>query len=296
MTAASLINDLIAAGPALTDGAWGTELQTRGLPAGEIGDLWNLAYPERVEAVARAYVDAGSRIILTNTFRANRIALERHVEPSRIGPLNRAGVEISRRAARGQARVFASIGPSGKLLVSGEVDAAQLAAAFTEQAAALAGAGADALVVETMTDLDEARIAVVAAAATGLPVVACMVFDSGKNRDRTMMGTTPQQAAVELERAGAQVIGANCGIGIEAYVPVCAALASATDLPIWIKPNAGLPAVDDDGKIVYHMTAAQFAGHVPALIAAGAAFIGGCCGTTPEFIAAVHGRVAASRR
>ena len=292
----SLIENLIATAPVLADGAWGTELQARGLPAGEIGDLWNLAYPERVEAVARAYVDAGSRIILTNTFRANRIALERHVAPSRVAPLNRVGVEISRRAARGRALVFASIGPSGKLLVSGEVDAAQLAAAFTEQAATLAGAGADALVVETMTDLDEACIAVAAAAATGLPVVACMVFDSGKNRDRTMMGTAPQQAAVELVRAGAQVIGANCGIGIEAYVSVCAALASATDRPIWIKPNAGLPAVDDAGKIVYQMTAAQFAGHVPALIAAGACFIGGCCGTTPEFLAAVHSRVSASRR
>jgi methionine synthase I (cobalamin-dependent) len=291
MASTSLIDELITTGPVLTDGAWGTELQARGLPAGEIGDLWNLVYPERVEAVARTYVDAGSRIILTNTFRANRIALERHVDESRVVEINRSGVEISRRAARGRALVFASIGPSGKLLVTGEVDEAHLAAAFAEQAQALAGAGADALVVETMTDLDEARIAVAAAAATGLPVVACMVFDSGKHRDRTMMGIAPQQAAVELVRAGAQVIGANCGIGIEAYVPVCAALASATDLPIWIKPNAGLPAVVD-GKILYHMTPQHFASHAPALIAAGARFIGGCCGSTPEFVAALRSQFA----
>jgi 5-methyltetrahydrofolate--homocysteine methyltransferase len=291
MASTSLINELITTGSVLTDGAWGTELQARGLPAGEIGDLWNLVYPERVEAVARAYVDAGSRIILTNTFRANRIALERHADESRVVEINRSGVEISRRAARGHALVFASIGPSGKLLVTGEVDEAHLAAAFAEQAQALAGAGADALVVETMTDLDEARIAVAAAAATGLPVVACMVFDSGKHRDRTMMGIAPQQAAVELVRAGAQVIGANCGIGIEAYVPVCAALASATDRPIWIKPNAGLPAVVD-GKIVYHMTPQQFASHAPALMAAGARFIGGCCGSTPEFVAALRSQFA----
>src|SRR5208282_404763 len=203
--------------PVLTDGAWGTALQVHGLAAGEIRDLWNLSHPERVEAVARAYIEAGSRIILTNTFRANRIALAQYPERSRVEAINRAGVEISRRASRGRARVFASIGPSGKMLLTGEVDEAQLAAAFIEQCQALAAAGAEGLVVETMTDLDEARIAVAAAAATGLPVVACMVFDSGKHQDRTMMGVTPEQAAVELTRAGAQVIGANCGIGIEAY-------------------------------------------------------------------------------
>ncbi len=273
--------------PVLTDGAWGTALQAQGLAAGEIGDLWNLSHPERVEAVARSYVDAGSRIILTNTFRANRIALDQHPERSRVEAINRAGVEISRRASRGRARVFASIGPSGKMLLTGEVDEAQLAAAFTEQCQALTAAGADGLVVETMTDLGEARIAVAAAAATGLPVVACMVFDSGKHQDHTMMGVTPEQAAVELTRAGAQVIGANCGIGIEAYIPVCAALASATDRPIWIKPNADLPELVD-GKVVYRMTPEMFASHAPALIAAGARFIGGCCGTTPEFLVALR--------
>ncbi len=273
--------------PVVTDGAWGTALQAHGLAAGEIGDLWNLSHPERVEAVARSYVDAGSRIILTNTFRANRIALDQHPERSRVEAINRAGVEISRRAARERARVFASIGPSGKMLVTGEIDEAQLAAAFAEQCQALAAAGADGLAVETMTDLDEARIAVAAAAATGLPVVACMVFDSGKHHDRTMMGVTPEQAAAELTRAGAQVIGANCGIGIEAYVPVCAALASATDRPIWIKPNAGLPELVD-GKVVYRMTPEEFASHGPVLIAAGARFVGGCCGTTPEFLVALR--------
>jgi len=287
MPVTCLIDDLVAKGPVLTDGAWGTELQARGLPPGDIGDVWNLAYPERVEEVARAYVDAGSRIILTNTFRANRIALERHHEESRVEEINRAGVEISRRAAAGRALVFASIGPSGKMLMAGDVNEAQLVSAFSEQAQALAAAGADALVVESMTDLVEARIAVSAAAATGLPVVACLVFDAGKHRDRTIMGIAPQTAAVELVQAGAQVMGANCGIGVEAYIPICAALAAATDRPIWIKPNAGLPEFVD-GKSVYRMTAERFASHAPALISAGARFIGGCCGTTPEFVAALH--------
>jgi 5-methyltetrahydrofolate--homocysteine methyltransferase len=288
MPATSLIDRLIAEeGTVLTDGAWGTELQARGLPPGAIADLWNLSHADRVEEVARAYVDAGSRVILTNTFQANRIALERHREDARVVELNRAGVEISRRAARGQALVFASIGPSGKMLMTGDVTEAQLESAFTEQAQALAAAGADGLVVESMTDLVEARIAVAAAAATGVPVVGCMVFDAGKHRDRTMMGNTPQQAAAELAQAGAQVIGANCGIGVEAYIPICAGLASATDRPIWIKPNAGLPEFVD-GKIVYRMTAERFASHVPALISAGARFIGGCCGTNPEFVAALR--------
>lgn len=283
---------LTATGPVLTDGAWGTQLQAHGLPPGEVGDVWNVVYPERVEAVARAYVDAGSQIILTNTFRANRIALERSAERDRVVDINRAGVEISRRAAQGRALVFASIGPTGKLLMRRDITESALAAAFAEQAHALAEAGADALVVETMSDVVEARIAVEAAAATGLPVVACMVFDAGKAKDRTMMGVSAQQAAVDLTRAGAAIVGANCGLGIEQVVPICAALAGATDRPIWIKPNAGIPELIA-GEIVYRMTPEAFAGYVPQLIAAGARFIGGCCGTTPAFIAALRSQLRA---
>jgi methionine synthase I (cobalamin-dependent) len=289
MKTTALINQLTAGGPVLTDGAWGTELQARGLAPGEIPDCWNLSHPERVAAVARAYVDAGSRIILTNTFRANRIALRAHED--RIADINRAGVEISRRAAQGRALVFASIGPSGKLLITGEIDEGELAAAFAEQAQALADAGADGLVVETMADVVEARIAVAAAVATGRPVVGCMVFDSGKNRDRTMTGVTPQQAALELTRAGAHVIGANCGVGIEDGPAICEALASGSARPIWIKPNAGLPELVA-GQVVYRTDPETFAGHLPRLIAAGARFIGGCCGTSPAFVHTLHERLA----
>jgi methionine synthase I (cobalamin-dependent) len=286
MAGTSVIDELTAGGPVLTDGAWGTELNARGLVSGELGDSWNLSHPERVEEVARAYVEAGSRVILTNTFRANRIALARHPDRDRVGEINRAGVEISRRGAAGRARVFASIGPSGKLLMMGEIDEAELRNAFTEQSRALAEAGADALVIETMADLVEARIAVEEACATGLPVVACMVFDSGKNRDRTMMGVTPREAAVELTNAGADAIGANCGIGAEDYVPVCEALASNTDRPIWIKPNAGKPELVH-GEAVYRTTPEVFAGYLAKLVAAGAKFVGGCCGTTPSFVRAL---------
>jgi methionine synthase I (cobalamin-dependent) len=290
MRPTELLDELTATGPVLTDGAWGTELQARGLTGGAIGDLWNLSHPDRVEAVARAYVEAGSRIILTNTFRANTIALAGQLEPEHIREVNQAGVAISRRAARGAALVFASIGPSGKMLIKREITEAALAAAFTEQAQTLANAGADGLVVETMVDLVEARIAVQAASATGLPVVACMVFDSGKQRDRTMFGVTLQAAAAELAGAGAHVIGANCGIGIEHSVPICQALAAATTRPIWIKPNAGLPEFVG-GQVVYRTDASTFAGYLPQLIAAGAKFIGGCCGTTPAFVAAMRARL-----
>jgi 5-methyltetrahydrofolate--homocysteine methyltransferase len=287
VAAGSLIGELTAAGPVLTDGAWGTEMQARGLAAGETPDFWNLSHPDRVEQVARAYVTAGSQVVLTNTFRANRIALAKHPDVERITEVNRAGVEISRRAAGDQARVFASIGPCGKLLITGEVDEAALHAAFAEQARALAAGGADAIVVETMSDLAEAGIAVEAAKATGLPVVACMVFDSGKNRDRTMMGVTPTQAAEELTRIGADAIGANCGTGVEDYIPICASLAAATPLPVWIKPNAGLPELEN-GEVVYRTTPSEFAANVPKLLEAGARFVGGCCGTIPEFIQAMR--------
>jgi methionine synthase I (cobalamin-dependent) len=176
------------------------------------------------------------------------------------------------------------------MLMTGEIDEKELRDTFSEQAAALAEGGPDALVVETMADLAEARIAVEAALATGLPVVACMVFDSGKNKDRTMMGVTPQQAAVELTEVGAHSIGANCGVGAESYVPVCAALASATDRPIWIKPNAGLPELVE-GEVVYRTTPETFASYLPKLIVAGASFIGGCCGTNPSFISVLRERL-----
>jgi methionine synthase I (cobalamin-dependent) len=286
-----LIDELIAEGPVLTDGAWGTELQSRGIAPGEMPDVWNLSHPDRVEEVARAYVDAGSRIVLTNTFRANRIAFAKNPEVERIAEINRSGVEISKRAAGDGALVFASIGPSGKQLLTGEVTEEQLAAAFREQATAQAEGGADGIAVETMADLTEAKLALEAALATGLPVVACMVFDSGRNKDRTMMGVGTQQAAEALTAWGAHVIGANCGLGVEEYVPVCAGLAAATDRPIWIKANAGIPQLVK-GEIVYQTTADEFAGCLPKLLEAGASFVGGCCGTDPTYIAALRAALA----
>jgi methionine synthase I (cobalamin-dependent) len=284
------LEKLMAGGPVVTDGAWGTQLQQRGLQPGECPDAWNLSHADRVEAVARAYVEAGSQVILTNTFGANRFVLQRHNLADRVPEVNRAGVEISRRAASGRAKIFASLGPSGVMLMMGAVKPEELQAAFAEQAQAMADAGADGIVVETMSDPAEAALAVAAAHATGLPVVACMVFDSGANKDRTMMGTTPEQAAEKLTAAGADVVGSNCGQGIAGFVAICRRLHAATGGPVWIKPNAGLPQVIG-GQTVYTQTPQQFADFVPELVAAGARFLGGCCGSSPEFIAAVAAKL-----
>lgn len=285
------IEKLIANGAVVTDGAWGTQLQARGLAIGEFPDAWNITHPQFVSEVARSYVNAGSRVILTNTFGANRIRLAENSLADRVLEINQRGVEISKIAASGKAVVFASIGPTGKLLMNGDIAPAEMQSAFEEQATALAQGGAGAIVVETMADLEETKLAVVAARSTGLPVVACMVFDSGKNLDRTMMGTTPEQAAQVLSASGADVIGANCGQGISHFLPICQRLRAATDRPIWIKPNAGLPQLEN-GHAVYAGTPADFADQATGLIAAGATFIGGCCGTSPEFISAISRRIA----
>ena len=280
------LEPLITSGPVVTDGAWGTQLQSRGLPVGACPDAWNLSHADAVEAVAQAYIEAGSRIILTNTFGANRFILARHDLADRVAEINVAGVEISQRAADKRAKVFASMGPSGAMLMMGEVSADDLRAGFLEQARAMADAGADAIVVETMTDPAEARVAVAAARETGLPVVACMTFDSGAKLDRTMMGTTPEQASEQLLEAGADVIGSNCGQGVAGFVEICRRLHAASGRAVWVKANAGLPEMRD-GKTHYAQTAEQFAAYVPQLIAAGAGFIGGCCGTSPAFIRAI---------
>ena len=279
----SRLSEWVARGAVVTDGAWGTEMQKLGLQAGECSDPWNLMHPDRVESVARAYCEAGSQVILTNTFRSNAISLA----GADVAAVNRAGVEISRRAADGKVRVVASMGPSGKMLMTGEVDEATLAGAFRAQAQALADGGADALLLETFSDVEEARIAVRAAKLTGLPVIASFVFDSGKKKDRTMMGQTPEQVAAAMVEEGVDAVGANCSLGIEGFLPICARMRAVCSLPLWMKPNAGLPSVEA-GEVRYATTAEMFASRVPELVQAGANFVGGCCGSSPEFIRAIR--------
>jgi len=276
--------ELVSSGPVLTDGAWGTELQKRGLGIGECPDAWNLSHPREVSEVARRYREAGSRVVLTNTFRANPISLAACDLADRAAEINRAGVELSKIAA-GTALVFGSVGPSGKILSAGEVSEQDLLLAFRTQVQALAEGGADALLLETFSELEEASIALNAAKATGLPVIASFAFDTGRNKDRTMTGVTPERAAAAMTQAGADAVGANCGVGIAQLVELCRRMRVATHLPLWMKPNAGLPELVD-GIVEYRATPEQFASSIPLLRDAGASFIGGCCGTNPAFIRA----------
>ena len=283
----------LSGGPLITDGGWGTQLQRRGLPLGAMPDLWNLTAPEKVESVAGAYVAAGSDVILTNTFGANRFLLARHDAADRVAEINRRGAEISRRAAdtaNRTVRVFASIGPTGVMLMMGEETPETLFEAFRVQAEALRDGGADALVIETMSDPAEAAAAVRAAKTTGLPVVGCMTFDSGKKKDRTMMGTTPEQMVAALTEAGADVVGSNCGQGIEGFAPICERIRAVTDLPIWMKGNAGLPRMVG-GQTIYDQTPEAFADRAMELLDKGASFLGGCCGTDPDYIAELRHRI-----
>jgi methionine synthase I (cobalamin-dependent) len=282
----SRLLSLFSDGPVITDGAWGTEFQKRGLALGEAADLWNLERPEEVEAVARSYVEAGSRIILTNTFQANPVALLGRAGADQAERINRRGAEISRRAAGASSRVFASMGPTGRVLATGEIDERAVTSAFRLQAEALAAGGADALLLETFSDLDEARLAVRAARLTGLPIVVSFSFQSGKNKDRTMMGATPEAAALAMVEEGVDAVGANCGAGPESFPGLCRRLKDASGLPVWIKPSAGLPTLQS-GRAVYTMTPETFASFLPALIEAGASFIGGCCGTNPAIVRAL---------
>src|SRR5512142_2632046 len=192
------IRTLIRSAPLVLDGAWGTELHQLGLGPGACPDACNLTHPEWVVAVARSYIDAGSQIILTNTFGANRMVLARHGLAGSVGEINRTGAKLSLEAAAGRAHVVASMGPTGTLLSTGDVTTAELSAVFEEQATALAEGGAAAVVLETVADLQELGVALAAVRRAGLFAIACMVFDSGPGRDRTAVGTTPEQAVKYL--------------------------------------------------------------------------------------------------
>lgn len=276
----------------LADGASGTEFMKRGLRQGECPDAWNLDRPEDVLALARAYYAAGSDIVLTNSFGATRIQLERHGLAGKTRDINRAAARLTATAAaearagvpapRGLA-VAGDIGPCGKLFVMGDIEETELYDAFAEQAQALAEGGADWFVVETMMDMGEMEIAVRAAAATGKPVVASMTYQLTPVGYRTLMGNTPEDCVAAATAAGASLIGANCGSGVDAYIELARTLRALTTLPLWIKANAGLPELVD-GKTVHRMGAQTYASFIPALLATGVNVVGGCCGTSPEYI------------
>ena len=282
---------LEAPGPVLTDGAWGTEFQKRGLAIGEPADLWNLTRAADVEAVAWSYVEAGSRVILTNTFRGNPVALSAYGLEDRAFALNRRGAELSKRQAGGGVRVFASLGPTGKVMATGEIDAPSVFAAFSIQAEALAEGGADALLFETFSDLGEApgRARGKANRAADHRLVRVRQRPSrGQDDD----GRRSRDSRARHGRGGSRRNRRQLRIGSRIVYPSLPAAQAAPGLPVWIKPSAGLPALEA-GKVVYTMTPEVFADHLVALVQSGASFIGGCCGTSPKFIRALVGAAAA---
>ncbi|MBI4811646.1 MAG: homocysteine S-methyltransferase family protein [Ignavibacteriales bacterium] len=282
-----IIKDLISEAPVITDGAWGTQLQLCGLRPGECPDSWNLKYPDRVRDVASAYINAGSQIILTNTFRSNRLALQSYGLEKKIKEINLKGVRISREVSKGRSKVFASVGPCAKLFMQNIYEPEELFDVYNEQIEILAEAGADSILLETMTNLAEVKIALRASKKTNLPVVVSISFDSGRDADLTIAGESPELIAKELTLEGADVIGANCGAGIEHYISIVKRLRACTDLPLWIKPSAGIPKVVQN-KIVYSTPVKIFLEYAVALSRLHVSFIGGCCGTTPEYIQAIH--------
>lgn len=269
----------------ISDGAWGTQLAARGLQAGDCPERWNLDRPDEVKAVAQAYVDAGSDVIITNTFGGTPLKLAKAGLGDKVSEVNRIGASISKEAADGKALVFASVGPTGEFMAPlGTITDDEMVACYAEQVAALVDGGADGIVLETFADLAEIKAALRAVKEnSSLPVVASMTFESGPGGFATIMGVKPGQSADELGAAGADLVASNCGSGIENMIQVARLMRSATSLPLWIKSNAGLPELVA-GETVFRETPEEMAQHFAELVEAGAVVIGGCCGTTPQHI------------
>ncbi len=280
----------------VADGAWATQLMLRGWPGNRPVELANIESPELVLETAGAYLDAGARILTTNTFGANRLALDRRGSSADVAYVNRRGAALAREAAGDRAVVVGSLGPSGRMLLVKETTADALSALFREQAAALAEGGVDAFVLETFSELEEILIALAAVKqATGLPVIASMSFDSGPQRTQTSMGVSADKCAAALDDAGADVVGCNCGAGIANALPAVVAIRGAARRPVWVKPSAGLPDLEE-GRAVYHLSPDEFVSHIPTLITAGANIIGGCCGVGPEHIQRLAKLIAARQK
>ncbi len=293
------ISQALQAGRILvSDGAWGTQLYKMGLQPGDCPEAWNLSHPDDVLSIAAGYMAAGADLIETNSFGGSRLKLARFGLAEQTAAINHAAAAISRQAAGDEHWVIASIGPSGKLLITEEVTEDELYTAFCEQAVALAAGGADALCIETMSDPDEAAIAARAAREnTPCEVICTFTFSrTVRGEYRTMMGTSPVDAASAALAAGATIIGANCGNGFDQMIPISRELRAAfPDVPILVQANAGMPQ-NVGGAETYPETPAMTAAFVPELIAAGVQIIGGCCGTTPEHIRAIRQAVDAYRK
>lgn len=265
------------------DGAMGTMLQAGGLKPGACPELMNIEHPDVVKSIHEAYIKAGSTIIETNTFGASTIKLEHYGLADRMTELNTAAVKIAKSAAGERAKVAGSMGPTGRFIQPlGDLDFEAAYQVFYEQSQALAAAGVDYFIIETCIDIQEMRAALLAAkeAAPKIPVICQLSYSED---GRTVTGTDPQSAAVILAAMGADIIGVNCSLGPEQLVPIVKTLAENCQVPISVQPNAGMPYLDN-GETKFPMGAVEFGTWGRKLVEAGASFLGGCCGTTPEHI------------
>jgi 5-methyltetrahydrofolate--homocysteine methyltransferase len=280
--------------PLLGDGAMGTQLMLAGLVQGNCGELWNLQHPDKVLAIQKRYAEAGSDCILTNTFGGSRIMLNRHGVADNITEINAAGVRIVQDAFKAVGKdgyVIGDIGPFGGLMEPyGEFTEQQVRSAFAEQAKALMDAGADAIIIETQTGLEELGIGIDAAKDAGCPcIIGSMAYDVTLDGStfRTMMGVDPERAAEFMEEHGAHVVALNCGTGMDMTRATEAVrrYRQATGLPVMAQPNAGQPKLVNM-KVCYDETPEQMVKGVVPLLEAGANILGGCCGSNPDHIRA----------
>ncbi len=276
-------------GPLLLDGGLGSMFIAAGLEAGRAPEGWTIEHPDRVVAVHRQYVEAGSDIIHTTTFGGSPPKLADAGLEGRCAEINAAAVRLAREATAGHSTLVAGdVGPTGKLFAPmGDATEQQLRDAFGEQMSAMAGAGVDLISIETMYDLREAVAAVEAARETGLPVMACMTFDAKKRGFFTMVGDRLVPALGALRDAGAHAVGCNCSVQPEQMLAMVDEAVAAVDTPLVVQPNAGQPRPTTEG-IVYDAEPAPFARDLAEMVRRGARVVGGCCGSTPEFIRAAR--------
>ena len=277
----------------ISDGAWGTMLQQKGLKPGECPELWCVNRPDDVRGIADSYIKAGSDMVQANSFGGNCYKLEHYGLQDRAAEINEAAAKISRAAAGESNWVIASVGPTGKMLVIEEVTEGEMYDAFKTQAMALERGGADAICIETMSDIEEACIAIRAAKEnTALEVICTFAFERTIHGDyKTMMGVSPDDAVKAAVEAGADIIGTNCGNGFERMIEIVSQMREINqEIPILVHANAGLPTFVD-GKDVFPETPEDMARMMSKIISAGANIIGGCCGTTPAHIKAMKSAI-----
>jgi len=268
----------------LFDGAIGTQLQAHGLKVGEVPEVWNLEHPEIVQEIHSDYVAAGAMALTTNTFGASPYKLKSAGLEDKTYEINKVAAELARKAAGDDIFVAGSVGPTGALLMMGDISSKEMLKGFERQIQGLADGGADVIIVETMSDIDEAKLALKAARyASDLPVIVSITYEPGARGFRTMMGIDIATAVSELEDAGVDVLGTNCGTGIDKAIDIVTEMKKYATRPILAEPNAGLPKLVN-GEAVYEETPEMMAKRLPELIEAGARIVGGCCGTTPKHI------------